>query len=76
MGEWGVKLFLCCFFLRFHLFIFRQKGRVGAREGEHQQCVVASRLPLTGDVAHNPGMCPRLGITPATLWFVDQCSVH
>ena len=46
------------FFKRFYLFIFRQKGRVGEREGEKHQCVVISRVPPAGDLAHNPGMCP------------------
>ena len=32
------------------LFIFR--------EGEKHQCVIASHVPPTGDLAHNPGMCP------------------
>ena len=45
-------------FLRFYLFIFRERGRDGEREGEKQQCVVASHTPPTGDLAHNPGMCP------------------
>ena len=40
------------------LFIFRGRGREGKREGEKHQCVVASCLPPTGDLAHNPGMCP------------------
>ena len=39
-------------------FIFRERGREGEREGEKHQCVVASSTPLTGDLAHNPGMCP------------------
>ena len=43
---------------RFYLFIFRERGREGKREGEKHQCVVASRMPLTGDLTHNPGMCP------------------
>ena len=30
----------------------------GEREGEKHQCVVASHTPPTGDLAHNPGMCP------------------
>ena len=30
----------------------------GRREGEKHQCVVASHTPPTGDLAHNPGMCP------------------
>ena len=39
-------------------FIFRERGREVEREGEKHQCVVASSTPLTGDLAHNPGMCP------------------
>ena len=30
----------------------------GDREGEKHPCVVASHVPPTGDLAHNPGMCP------------------
>ena len=41
---------------RFYLFIFRE-GK-GEKEGEKHQCVVASHEPPTGDLAHNPGMCP------------------
>ena len=40
------------------LFIFRQRGREGEREEEKHQCVVASCMTTTGDLAHNPGMCP------------------
>ena len=47
------KLF---YFLRFYLFIFRE--REGERTGEKHQHVVASRVPPTGDLARNPGMCP------------------
>ena len=46
------------FFLRFYLFIFRERGREGEREGEKYQCVAASRAPPTGDLACNPGVCP------------------
>ena len=51
---------VCCHFLkRFYLFIFRQKGREGERKGEKHQWVVASHVPSpTGDLAHNPGVCP------------------
>ena len=45
------------FFLRFCLFIFRERRREGEREGEKHQCVVASRMPHQGP-DHNPGMCP------------------
>ena len=43
------------FFKRFYLFIFREKGREGEREGEKHQCVVASQVPPTGE----PGLQPR-----------------
>ena len=40
------------------LFIFRERGREGEREGEKNQCVVASPTPPSGNLAHNSGMCP------------------
>ena len=46
------------------LFIFRERGREGERGWEKQQYFwekhrsVASRTPLTGDLARNPGTCP------------------
>ena len=43
------------FFLRFYVFIFRERGREGERRGNIK---VASRTPLNGDLACNPGMCP------------------
>ena len=46
------------FFLRFYLLIFRERGREGERDGQKHQCVVASRAPQSGDLAHNSGMCP------------------
>ena len=48
--------FSCIFFKDF--IIFRERGREGEKEGESHQCVVASCTPHTGDLAHNPGMCP------------------
>ena len=50
-------MYFLIFLLRFH-FIFREKGREGVREGEKHQCMVASHVALTGDLARNPGMCP------------------
>ena len=38
--------------------------------------MVASCTPPTGDLIHNSGMCPRLGIKPATLWFTGLHSIH
>ena len=46
------------FFLRFSLFVFRERGRDKERGGEKHRCVFASCAPPTGDLAHNPGMCP------------------
>ena len=47
------------FFKRSYLFIIsREREREGERQGEKHQCVVASCAPPTGDLAHNPGMCP------------------
>ena len=40
-----------------YLFIFRERGRGGEREGEKRQCVVDSCAPPTRDLAFNPGMC-------------------
>ena len=46
-------------------------GRKGEKEGEKHQCVVASHMAPTGDLACNPGMCPdweenrqRFGLQP------------
>ena len=33
-------------------------------------------MPPNGDLAHNRGMCPDLGIKPATFWFAGQHSIH
>ena len=41
------------------LFTYRERGREGERDGEKHQCVVASHVPSTGDLAPNPGMCPN-----------------
>ena len=40
------------------LFNFRKRGREGEKEGEKHKCVVASHVPPSRDLAHNPGMCP------------------
>ena len=47
-------------FLKEILFIyFERHGKKGRKKkGEKHQCVVASRMPPTGDLARNPGMHP------------------
>ena len=70
--------FILFFFLLFKkmLFIFRERGREREREGEKHQCVVASQVPSTRDLAHHPGMCPWLRIEPVTLCFIGWHSIH
>ena len=46
-------------FLKLCLFIFRDIEMEGEREGEKQQCVVASCMSPTGDLALNLGMFPN-----------------
>ena len=46
-------------YLFFKDFIYFQRGREGETEGEKHQCVVASHAPPTGDLAHNPAVCPE-----------------
>ena len=59
-GQWArsvhAQLFLWLLLLFLRVFIFRE-GK-GEREGEKHQCVVASCMPPTGDLACNQGMCP------------------
>ena len=56
--------FPCGFALLFFLYkefiyLLLEKGREEReREGEKHQCVVAPHAPITGNLAHNPGMCP------------------
>ena len=45
-------------FKNFYLFIFKERGREGLREGEKHQYLVASCTSPTGDLAHDPGTCP------------------
>ena len=49
------SLFICIFICLF-IYLLREEGK--EKEGEKHQCVVASHVPPTGDLAHNPGMCP------------------
>ena len=51
-------LFLFFIFKDFIYLFFRQSGREGEREGEKHQCVVASHMLPTGDLAHNPSVSP------------------
>ena len=60
--------FFLSFFKKDFIYLSLEREREGEREGDKHQCVVASHmLPATGDLTCNLGMCPRLGIEPATL---------
>ena len=41
----------------FIVFIFRERGREGEREGKKHQLVASCTCP-DRDQTHNPGMCP------------------
>ena len=41
-----------------YLFILRERGREGEKEGEKHQYMIASHAPPTGELARNPGVCP------------------
>ena len=45
-------------FFKDFIYLSLERGREGERERKEYQCVVASRVPTTGDLACNPGMCP------------------
>ena len=61
-------------FIYLSIYFYREeKGR--RKIGKHQ-CVVASHVPPTGDLARNPGICPRLGIELATFWFTGGRLIH
>ena len=51
-------IFIVMYFLKDFVYLFLERGREGERERKKHQCVVASQVPPTGDLAYNPGMCP------------------
>ena len=46
------------YFLKDFIYLFLERGREGEREGEKHQCVLASHVPHTENLACNSGMCP------------------
>ena len=54
----SVHFLLMCHLHKEFFFFFRQRGREGEREEEKHQYVVTTHGAPTGDLAHNPGMCP------------------
>ena len=62
LSQMFILVFFNKIFKRFYLFTFRGGGREEEREGningQEVHWLVASRSPPTGDLAHNPGLCP------------------
>ena len=67
-------LLLNFFFLIKKLFIFRERGREREQEGEKHQCVVASHVAPTGDLAQ-PRHEPCLYLIGNRLVH-SLCSIH
>ena len=42
--------------MKIFIYLFLERRREGEREGEKHHCAVASHIPPTRDLAHNPGM--------------------
>ena len=70
-------------FLRFYLFIFREREREGEREGEKYRCewetsicCLLYSLPHQPGWTHNLGMCPWPGNKPSTFCFVGRCPTN
>ena len=63
-----------------YLFLERWKGREKEKEiyidVQEKHPLVASHMPPTGDLAHDPGKVPYPGIEPAIFWFAGQHSIH
>ena len=56
---WGrFYCFLSFSSFKYSIYLFLERGERKEREGEKHQCVVASHVPPTGDLAHSPGMSP------------------
>ena len=53
----GLKQLLFLILKKIYLFIFRERGREGEREGEKHQHVIAFHVLLDGDLTCNPGIC-------------------
>ena len=68
------------------LFIFRERGREGEREGEKHRCLryidrmhVPNRGPglqLGLQPGLQPRLMPRLGIEPETFWFAGRHLIY
>ena len=68
---------LVSFFFKDFIYLFLERGEGKGKERERNINVrLPLTCPLTGNLACNPGLCLRLGIKPATLWFTGPHSIH
>ena len=64
------------------IYLFLERGEEREKERERNIGVleihplVASQMPPAGDLVHNPGMCPDLGIEPVTFWLTGQSLIQ
>ena len=63
-------------FLKRFYFIYLQTEGKGGRKRGRETSVWLPRVPPTGDMACNPGMCPDWEFNQQPLWLVGQCSIH
>ena len=55
---WLAEFLIVFNFLKDFLYLFLEKREGKEKQGEKHQCVVASHVAPTGDLALIPGMCP------------------
>ena len=48
-----------CLFFKYFIYLFLEREEGWEKEGEKHHGVVVSLAPPTGDLVHNPGMCPE-----------------
>ena len=59
------------------IYLFLERGERREKEKERNISVwLPLKMPPTGDLACNTGMCPGLGIKPAALLFTGKHSIH
>ena len=56
-GEVSIQV-LCSFFMYVCIYLFLDRGEGREKEGEKHQCVVASRVSPSGDLARKAGLGP------------------
>ena len=60
-----------CVYLKILFILFLERGEGREKEREISVCGCLSHAP-TGDLAHNPGMCPDWELKPVTLWSIAR----